>query len=644
MIMDFSVNLNFDFNGPSMENAVNDPNQAGKANLTNNQTLISPSQQITASTSFNNHNSSNVETIDLSSGIVGTANSKEFQLNSENNNQMLGNRNVKANEMEDITNTTMTQSNQTVTSTNTQKNNMNNTSVNENYKTNTTMESMGKNDIPSIANKNENSNQTKMDMSNDSNKSISINGKNTVQSEIKNIGNSKENSLDIKMNNNTNTGMNGNTSMAGTEKTSMQEESYSQITIETLGDDFPNTTIESISTEKAQVINTDEGGFKSLQVETVKVDEKDMEETGGIIGGIVSFFTELINEIEELVNSWRESISAWWNEEVAPLFKDISDKIGDFLIGTASTIVTGVISIYEGILSFGEAIFDTGVIVLTALASVGTGIFDLCQALYGSVTGEEWESVTKKMWDGTMGFVATEQVKSLFDDFYENTKIGQFLKENTNLFGIIDFNTIRSIGSGIGYTTGVVALTVLTFGVGGAAISGSSITVNATQLATTAGIAGFGRGTESAWKDGASLGEGFLFGGLNAVWEGFQFYIGGKIGGIGNAGNTFLGYSTKGFENQFVNALVRITLDGLDGGLEGFVQPIMATVYKDGYTTSEGEYVEFTSDTNFFERATKLFDSYGGWGNVATQAFIGSAMSMMGEGFDLRKHIKEDKK
>lgn len=640
MIMDFSVNLNFDFNGPSMENAVNDPNQAGKANLTNNQTLISPSQQITASTSFNNHNSSNVETVDLSSGIVGTANSKEFQLNSENNNQMLGNRNVKANEMEAISNTTMTQSNQTVTSTNTQKNNMNNTSVNENYKTNTTMESMGKNDIPSIANKNENSNQTKMDMSNDSNKSISINGKNTVQSEIKNIGNSKENSLDIKMNNNTNTGMNGNTSMAGTEKTSMQEESSSQITIETLGDDFPNTTIESISTEKAQVINTDEGGFKSLQVETVKVDEKDMEETGGIIGGIVSFFTELINEIEELVNSWRESISAWWNEEVAPLFKDISDKIGDFLIGTASTIVTGVISIYEGILSFGEAIFDTGVIVLTALASVGTGFFDLCQALYGSVTGEEWESVTKKMWDGTMGFVATEQVKSLFDDFYENTEIGQFLKENTNLFGIIDFNTIRSIGSGIGYTTGVVALTVLTFGVGGAAISGSSITVNATQLATTAGIAGFGRGTESAWKDGASLGEGFLFGGLNAVWEGFQFYIGGKIGGIGNAGNTFLGYSTKGFENQFVNALVRITLDGLDGGLEGFVQPIMATVYKDGYTTSEGEYVEFTSDTNFFERATKLFDSYGGWGNVATQAFIGSAMSMMGEGFDLRKHIK----
>ncbi|HIT23656.1 MAG TPA: hypothetical protein IAD45_04485, partial [Candidatus Faecimonas intestinavium] len=64
-------------------------------------------------------------------------------------------------------------------------------------------------------------------------------------------------------------------------------------------------------------------------------------------------------------------------------------------------------------------------------------------------------------------------------------------------------------------------------------------TVSAAQLATTAGVAGFGRGTESAWKDGESLGEGLMFGGLNGVWEGFQFYIGGKIAGFGNAGNTF---------------------------------------------------------------------------------------------------------
>ena len=37
--------------------------------------------------------------------------------------------------------------------------------------------------------------------------------------------------------------------------------------------------------------------------------------------------------------------------------------------------------------------------------------------------------------------------------------------------------------------------------------------MSAAQLATTAVVAGFGRGTESAWKDGASLGEGLMFGG-----------------------------------------------------------------------------------------------------------------------------------
>ena len=596
MVMGFSVNLNFDFSGPDMGKAVDDANRAGKASLESNQTTISQTQQTTSANTFHRQNGSSVETVDLSSEVTDASKSKGFETKTGNNNATLGKANTTANPMGTSSTKATGQSSQTGSNMNMQANGMGSRNMTGSSKENTGMGTLGESKQASIGNK----------------------GNDTKQ-----------------------TGMNGNMSASGNGKNNGQSLGISEMDIETLGDEPVEATMKNTSVGKSQTVNTDKGGFKSIQSETVQVNEKDMEDTGGFLGGVVSFFTGLAEDVGDAVSGWAEDVSAWWNEEAAPVLQDISSTIGNFFVDTGAAIVTGVISIGEGILSFGEALVDTGAIVLTALASVGTGIVDLGQALYGLVTGEEWESVTKQMWEGTQGFVATEHVKSWFDGFYENTEVGRFLKENANLFGLVDFDTIRSVGSGIGYTIGVVALTVLTFGVGGAAVSGSSATVSAAQLATTAGVAGFGRGTESAWKDGASLGEGLMFGGLNGVWEGFQFYIGGKIAGFGNAGNTFLGHSMKGFENKALNALTRVILDGADGGLEGFAQPLMATVYKDGYTTPEGEYVEFTSDMNIIERATKLFDSYGGWGNVATQAFIGSAMSMVGEGFDLRRYLKE---
>ena len=641
MVMGFSVNLNFDFSGPDMGKAVDDANRAGKASLESNQTTISQTQQTTSANTFHRQNGSSVETVDLSSEVTDASKSKGFETKTGNNNTTLGKANTTANPMGTSSTKATGQSSQTGSNMNMQANGMGSRNMTGSSKENTGMGTLGESKQASIGNKGNDTKQTGMNLNTDSNKGINIKGEDFSKSDTKSLGSNKETNLDIKTGNNNQTGMNGNMSASGNGKNNGQSLGISEMDIETLGDEPVEATMKNTSVGKSQTVNTDKGGFKSIHSETVQVNEKDMEDTGGFLGGVVSFFTGLAEDVGDAVSGWAEDVSAWWNEEAAPVLQDISSTIGDFFIDTGAALVTGVISIGEGILSFGEAIVDTGAIVLTASVSVGTGIVDLGQALYGLVTGEEWESVTKQMWEGTQGFVATEHVKSWFDGFYENTEVGRFLKENANLFGLVDFDTIRSVGSGIGYTIGVVALTVLTFGVGGAAVSGSSATVSAAQLATTAGVAGFGRGTESAWKDGASLGEGLMFGGLNGVWEGFQFYIGGKIAGFGNAGNTFLGHSMKGFENKALNALTRVILDGADGGLEGFAQPLMATVYKDGYTTPEGEYVEFTSDMNIIERAGKLFDSYGGWGNVATQAFIGSAMSVVGEGFDLRRYLKE---
>lgn len=261
---------------------------------------------------------------------------------------------------------------------------------------------------------------------------------------------------------------------------------------------------------------------------------------------------------------------------------------------TGATVGTFANSLVEGVFNFGEAIVDTATILGTAVATPVTGLVDLGGWIYSKITGNEYESLTKKMWDGEMKFVSTDFVGSAYNSFYENIGIGKWLKNNSYAF-----DTTRAIGSGLGYTAGVVVATVATFGAAGVAVSSGS-------LAVGAGTAGFGKGAEYAWGNGASLGEGLLYATGNAVWEGTQFYIGGKIAGM------------NAFNSTSANIATRIGLDTVDGAVEGFVQPGLETIYRD-------------------ESFRQLFNEAGGWKNVGTQAAIGAIGSATGEAFDFGK-------
>lgn len=335
--------------------------------------------------------------------------------------------------------------------------------------------------------------------------------------------------------------------------------------------------------------------------------------------------------------SWWSDVSDWWNKDAVPWIKNASKVIGGVLESTGATIVTFTQSLVEGVGQFGEAIVDFVAIIGTGVASIVTGLIDGGQAIYGAVTGNEWESVTKKMWGGTMSFVSTQYVSGWFDSLYYNTDYGKWLKEKS--YG---FDITRSIGSGIGYVAGVVALTIATAGAGSVAAAGGTVSVSTataattgTQIAITAGIAGMGKGTQNAWADGADLGEGLVVGGLTGLWEGAQFYIGGKIGGtnlFGSGGGTGI---------KVLNSLGRVALDGLDGGVEGFVQPMITSIYKDGYYDENGNYIKFSDDQDFAQRYMELFDDNGGWTSVWTQAAIGGASSAIGEAFNLGKYFKD---
>ena len=345
------------------------------------------------------------------------------------------------------------------------------------------------------------------------------------------------------------------------------------------------------------------------------------------------------------VTDWWSDVEDWWNDDALPWIQNAANAVWDVVKSVGATVAVFVQSLVEGILQFAEAIIDFVALVGTGVASIVTGLYDGGQAIYGAITGNEWSSVTKQMWGGTMGFVSNQYVAGWFDLLYQNTGYGQWLAENA--YG---FDITRSIGSGIGYIAGVVILTIATFGAGSVVAAGGSVTAStaaaattATQMAVTATAAGIGRGTQNAWADGADLLEGLTAGTLTGLWEGLQFYIGGKISGlkIFGADGILKSIGSSGIGTKLLNGLARVVLDGADGGVEGFVLPLITSIYKDGYYDENGNYIEFLEDQNIFERYSELFDDNGGWTTVWTQAAIGSATSLLSELFDLRKYFKD---
>ena len=384
----------------------------------------------------------------------------------------------------------------------------------------------------------------------------------------------------------------------------------------------------SLSNNSAYSTNIEEFQLEDIGKETFAIQnepgiiENIKDNIGDFLESTGDFFSETACDIGEGINSIVDKIDTGWNDikdhwdqNIAPLVIEGGEQIGTFLERTSATIGTSATSIVEGVLGVGESLIDFLVLAGTTGATAITGIIDLGQALGGLLTGNDWDSLTKQLWEQTKDFVSIEGVKTAFDDMYENTEYGKWLKENSYAF-----DTARGIGNGIGYTAGILGLSILTFGGGEVAISSS-------QLATTAGRIGLSKGTESSWADGAGILEGLAYGGASGVWEGIQYFLGAKIGGLnlfGEGGKFLTNLGAEEIKTKIINSLGRVVLDGADGGIEGFIQPMLGSIYKDG---------------NYSE----LFNEYGGWQNVLTQATVGSIMSTLGEGFDLGKYFNDSK-
>ena len=372
--------------------------------------------------------------------------------------------------------------------------------------------------------------------------------------------------------------------------------------------------------------NASTGEIETLEIESKIEEEKDE----GIIEGFFNDIKDGIKDIGEVVTDkvdsvlgkyeWYQDFTDFVDENVIP----IASRVADAYMRTQATAANLGFSLVEGVVNLAEIIVDMNVIVGSVFVTFPALVVDGCQAIYGAVTDNEWESLTKKVWGFTKGFVAKDFSSGLFDLFYENTYIGNFIKEKS--FG---FDVVRGIGNGISEIVAVVAISLA---------SGGTLAPFA-----IAAYFGFGKGAEKAWGEGAGIGKGLLYATGNSLWEGLQFYVGGKIGGstiFGEGGKLLTSLGSKA--SKLLNSASRIILDGFDGGAEGFVQPLLASVYKDGYYDDEGNYVEFKDSDNILDKYGEIFDDYGSWKNVFTNAVVGSGASFLGEAFDIGRFFNKN--
>lgn len=245
---------------------------------------------------------------------------------------------------------------------------------------------------------------------------------------------------------------------------------------------------------------------------------------------------KLQNKVDSINKTYQEEVKKTVEKTVEPILKSTStiakmireaelknegktflEKARDGICSVGASIGNGAVSFFKGVGEFGEGIVDTLGIVGTAIASPFTGLYDGFTYLIDG--GEDWESVTGKMWEGTMSFVAEDHVDNLFQNFYENTEVGKWLDEHA-------FGPFKSDGmgcqiiSGVGYVAGVVVLTIATMGIGSAVgIVGASTASATTVSAGIATASATGKYTSEYWAQKR-----------DSSWEGIErFYQKGEI-------------------------------------------------------------------------------------------------------------------
>ena len=333
---------------------------------------------------------------------------------------------------------------------------------------------------------------------------------------------------------------------------------------------------------------------------------------------------------------------------------DIAKKVGASIANVFAALVKGIGKVLEGLLDFATMV---GSVILTQY----TVPIDMVRMGFSYLTGnlDEYKSWTGGMWKKTMSFVSTKHVENAFNSFYKKTAIGKWLDNNAyDLFKSDGQGT--KIAEGIGEIIGIVGVSIFTFGGEAVATAGTATAVGIgkhTEDAWAKNKENSFEGIKEKYKNGEITEErynsyvsireltdeqwneivldyqngeiseeqfkamqqirempddwrtaenalkGIFYGTANGVWEGVQWYVGGKLGNWAMEGK------------KLATSAVRVGAD---------------SVFNAGDTPFRAAMDVLASDKDF----KTAWKEQGGWKSVLTNFGIGLIGSAGGEVLD----------
>ena len=159
------------------------------------------------------------------------------------------------------------------------------------------------------------------------------------------------------------------------------------------------------------------------------------------------------DEIKDAAASLKDS-----GKDVVTAFKTgegILSSIRDFGKQVLSTNAVVSEKVVAGVAKVGEGLDDGLNIIRTTLATPATYVTD---ALLGT-------NATKQMWDNTMDYVSLDRVGLAEKQLYENTKVGQWINENSALkYDSAGAEAIKNFTTKAIEDAGVIGITIATGG------------------------------------------------------------------------------------------------------------------------------------------------------------------------------------
>ena len=303
--------------------------------------------------------------------------------------------------------------------------------------------------------------------------------------------------------------------------------------------------------------------------------------------------------------NWKDIKSTACNFGEWMLYEPVDEKWKDIKnIGerTMATICNASSSFTWGLLDFVEGSWDSLNIIGTAILTNPALLYDVNNYIYSKIAGKKFESKTVEMWKNTKAEVADDWV-GYYKQEQEESEYGQWLKEESYAY-----TGTKQASESIGTISGAIILSVLTGGLGSMA-SGTAVSP---ELAggIFMGASSLGSGSEQAWNNGATLGEGLAYGGASAIIDGFSYYLGAKLGKVVLGSGTSAG-------SKLGTAAFRIGTDSADGFVSSLIQTPLQKIYRD-------------------ESLKTIFKENGGWKSVAINTFIAGGLSTLSTIHDIK--------